>query len=206
MNTNLFCLKDIVQCGNNLEAKHNFMLNYVNASVLQITENTLKIKLFDKFPDIIFFIQDLVTINTVLLGDLFKLNGEILCIDSLDPVIFTVQVKKIVKQPSLRESKRYFVNLACDLKLDCDSKSVFVIVKNVSDKGFKLFSNKDLAKIGVKLNLTITFNKHSKLTCDVTVIRKNANKSYFELGTEIINITDENKILLANFVDIVQSD
>lgn len=192
-------LNKMVKVGTGLEIKHNKMFEYLNASVIEKTENTLRLATKELIKETLFFPGDSVDMNYSDKNDLFSISGKIMNIKSLNPLDFTVLTTRIEKLKDLRKYERYYVSLMANIEVSDVSDKVFVVVKNMSSGGIKINSS-DYLTMSENVRVEVILDRINKLAFKGAIVRKGRGKSYFEYGIEIREISETNYKCLKHYL------
>lgn len=193
-------LNKMVKVGTGLEIKHNKMFEYLNASVIEKTENTLRLATKELIKETFFFPGDSVAINYSDADDLFSISGKITNIKSLNPLDFTVLTTRIEKLKDLRKYERYYVSLMANIEIPDVSNKVFVVVKNMSFGGIKINCSEYLS-MSENVGVEVVLDRINRLAFKGAIVRKGRGKGYFEYGIEIREISETNYKCLEHYLN-----
>ncbi|AEV68088.1 PilZ domain-containing protein [Acetivibrio clariflavus] len=199
-------LNKLINVGTGIEIKHINMSEYLNATVVEKTENTLRIITKELIHETFFFPGDCVSINYSDLKNLFVISGKITKINSLDPLDFTVLITRIEKMKNLRKYQRYYVSLSASLDVPDISERLFVVVKNISSGGVKINCSDYLPITGNIVGVEVILDRINNLFFKGAIVRKGWNKSYFEYGIEIQEISESNYKCLNHYLNWLSYD
>lgn len=206
--TSLFTTKNlnrIVKVGTTLEIKHFKMYEYLNACVVEKTENTLRITTKELIQETFFFPKDLIAINYSDKKELYVISGEIKTIHSMNPLEITVTTTKVEKLKDLRKYERYYVSLMANICIPGLVNKVFAVVKNMSSGGIKVNSSEYLTTEG-EIEVEVILDRINTLTFTGAIVRSNKGNGYFEYGIEIRKITEPNHKCLQHYLNWLSSD
>jgi hypothetical protein len=189
----------IIKKNDSIDFKHFNLFDFVKATVLEVNENSLKVHSNDKTPDINAFPGDHIVLNFSQGDEVYVLSGNITSIDSVDPLEFVLNVKKIDKLKDLRKLERFCVSLKADIKMIGVTETRFGIVKNLSLAGAKI-NCKDDIMMEDTVEITIRLDKVNKCIFKGRVVRKNTIDNYFEYGMEISEMTETYTKNLYHFI------
>ncbi len=198
-------LNKIVKIGTGLEIKHIRMFEYLNASVLEKSENTLRLTTKESIKETFFFPGDHVAINYSDTDDLFAISGKITNINSLNPLDLTVTTTRIEKLKDSRKDERYYVSLMANIKSPDFSDKVFVVVKNMSSGGIKINCSEYLS-MTESVEVEVILDRINKLSFRGAIVRKGRGKGYFEYGIEVREISESNYKCLKHYLNWLASN
>lgn len=198
-------LDKIVKIGTGLEIKHIKMFEYLNANVLEKSENTLRLTTKESIKETFFFPGDHVAINYSDTDDLFAISGKITNINSLNPLDLTVTTTRIEKLKDSRKYERYYVSLMANINSPDFSDKVFVVVKNMSSGGIKINCSEYLS-MTESVGVEVVLDRINKLSFRGAIVRKGRGKGYFEYGIEIREISESNYKCLKHYLNWLSSE
>lgn len=206
--TSLFATKNLnkmVKVGTTLEIKHFKMFEYLNACVVEKTENTIRITTKELIQETFFFPKDHIAINYSDTKELYVINAEIKTIHSMNPLELTVTTIKVEKLEDLRKYERYYVSLMANISIPGLVNKVFAVVKNMSSGGIKVNSSEYLTTEG-EIEVEVILDRINTLTFTGIIVRSNKGNGYFEYGIEIRRITEPNDKCLKHYLNWLSSD
>lgn len=206
--TSLFMEKNlnkIVKVGNGLEIKHFKMFEYLNANVMEKTENTVRISTKEFIKETFFFPGDHVDINYSNTKELYAINGEIKNVHSISPLDLTVLTTRVEKLKDLRKYERYYVSLMANIDVPGLTNKVFVVVKNMSSGGIKINSS-EYFSMEDNIKVEVILDRINKLIFKGAIVRKGKGKGYFEYGVEIREISELSFKCLQHYLNWLGSD
>lgn len=209
VDTSLFIdrnLSKLVKVGTGIEIKHDNMFEFLNASVLEVKGNTLRVITKELLHETFFFPGDCVSINYSDTKNLFAISGKITNIYSLNPLDFTVSVTHIEKLKDLRKYRRYYVSLSANIDVPDLSDRLFVVVKNISSGGIKINCSDYLPMTGNIINVDVILDRNYNLYFEGAIVRKGRGKDYFEYGIEIQEISEDNYKCLNHYLNWLSYD
>jgi hypothetical protein len=190
----------IMSIGQRIAIKHYSVYEYAYAFVANIEKNYIKVKFRNGFIGLDFFPEDPLVLTFLNNDNIHIGSGEVLSVESLDPLTIEIKVNKIIKRNSLRKDERFFVSVACTIVSKDENDAVFGIVKNLSFTGFKINAKKELDKTAsVRIDLNI--DKYATLSCIGKVVRKSKLGLYFEYGIQIEEISKNNMLSLQHYIN-----
>jgi len=200
-------LSKLIKVGKGIEIKHINMSENLNATVLEKTENTLRIITKELIQETFFFPGDSVSMNYSESNNLFVISGKITDINSLNPLDFTVSVNRIEKMKNLRKYQRYYVSLSANLHVPNISDKLFVVVKNISSGGVKINCSDYLPVSRKKVvGVEVILDRTNNLSFSGAIVRQERNKGYFEYGIEIQEISESNYKCLKHYLNWLSYD
>lgn len=194
----------VISIGQRVALKHYSMFEYAYAFVIDIEKSYVKVKFRTSLPELDFFPEDPVVLNFVDNERLFIANGEIVSIESIEPLTIEIKVNKVDKKDSLRKHERFYVSLSCALISKEYDESIFGIVKNLSFSGFKINCKKDLP-IRSQVEITVSIDKYYSISCFGKIVRKNKLSLYHEYGIEISDISKTNMLTFQHYINQLKS-
>jgi len=198
-------LNRIVKIGTGLEIKHTKMFEYLNASVLEKSENTLRLTTKESIKETFIFPGDNVSINCSNTYDLFAISGKIKNINSLNPLDLTITTTSIERLKDSRKYERYYVSLMANLNSPDFFDRVFVVVKNMSSGGIK-FNCSEYLSMTDNVAVEVILDRTNRLSFRGAIVRRSKCKSYFEYGIEIREISESNYECLKHYLNYLASD
>lgn len=193
-------LHDIVKIGNTVEIKHYLISDFVAATVVDINEDTLRIKFPEVFFDLNLFPNDpiVLTLNDSLSGYLF--SGQISVIESINPSELLVKINSLDTFQNLRQCERFHVSLSSEISSLINNRKVFAIVKNLNLKGFKIISKENILNEEMD-SITVTIDKQNKFKCKTKIARKNKNNDLYVYGLAIKEISNVDLSILKEYIN-----
>ena len=198
-------LNEMVKVGTGLELKHTNMFEYLNASVLEKDQNTLRLVAKELVQETFFFPGDCVAINYSDTDELFAISGEITNINSLNPLDLIVKTTCIEKIKDLRKYERYYVSLKADMDVPGFSDKLFVVVKNMSSGGIKINCS-EYVSLDEVVKVEIILDRINKLFFKGAIIRRSRVNGYYEYGIEIREISESNYKCLKHYLNWLETD
>lgn len=189
----------IIKKNDSIDFKHFNLFEFLKATVLEVSDSSIKLHSNDKTPDINAFPGDHVILNFGQGDDVYVLSGSIASIDNVDPLEFVLNIKKIEKLKDLRKSERFSVSLKSDIKMIGVPDLKYAVVKNISLGGIKINCKDDIMMEDV-VEVTVRLDKANKTNFKARVVRKNNIDNFIEYGLEIEEITETNSKLLYHFI------
>jgi len=199
-------LKKLVRVGTGLEIKHINMYEYLNASVVKNTGNTLRIRTKELIHETLFFPGDGVVINYSDGNNLFVINGKIKKINSLNPLDLSISVTRLEKLKDLRKYQRYYVSLSANIDAPDLSDKLFVVVKNISSGGIKINCPDYIPMMGNIVGVEVILDRINNLFFKGEIVRNGRGKGYFEYGIEIQEISEANYNCLKHYLNWLSND
>ncbi|WP_010244070.1 PilZ domain-containing protein [Acetivibrio cellulolyticus] len=198
-------LNRMVKVGSTLEIKHFKMFEYLNAYVVDKTENTLKMATKELIQETFFFPGDHVAVNYSDSKELYVITGEIKTIHSMSPLELTVTTNHVEKLKDLRKYERYYVSLMANINIPGLVNRVFAVVKNLSTGGIKVNCSEYLSTEET-MEIEVVLDRTNKMTFTGAIVRREKCKGYFEYGIEIRGISESNLKCLHHYINWLSSD
>lgn len=189
----------IIKARDSADFKHFNLFDFVKATVVEVGESTIKLQSNDKTPDVNASPGDNVVTNFTQGDEVYVLSGEIATIDSMDPLGFVMNVRKIEKLKDLRKSEKFSVSLKAELKMIGVPEPRIAVAKNLSISSFKL-NCKDDIMMEDTVDVTVRMDKVNKVIFKGRVVRKNKLDNLFEYGIEISEIAETYSKILHHYI------
>ncbi|MDQ2085988.1 PilZ domain-containing protein [Herbivorax sp. ANBcel31] len=198
-------LTKIVRINSPADLKHFRMFEFINATIIDRTENDVVLKIKDSIKDPLFFPEDHVVINYSHNKELYILSGVISYIYGIDPLTVSISVSGIEKFKDLRKHQRYYVSLTSTIKVSGFVSTIFAVVKNISSGGIKVYC-KDVLNYDDIIDIEVILDRTNKLNFNGKIVRKSKIKDYYEYGIEIIGLSESNMQCLYHYMKWLNSD
>lgn len=195
----------IIKLDSGVDIKHFKMYEYINATVIGKSDDTIEVEVKDNVQETLFFPQDHIVINYSDNKELYVMDGTITYICRISPLVFKVKVNKVEKLKDLRKYERYYVSLMSNIRVSGFITPVFAVVKNMSSGGIKINCKEHLIPEDV-LEVEVILDRTNKLVFSGAVVRKNKIGDYFEYGIEIKGISESNIKCLYHYLSWLDSD
>jgi hypothetical protein len=190
----------IMSIGQRIAIKHYSVYDFAYAFVVNIEKNYIKVKFRNGLAGLDFFPEDPLVLTFLSHDKIHIGSGEVLSVESLDPLTIEMKVNKIIKRDSLRKNERFFVSLACKLVSEDEEEPSFGIVKNLSFTGFKINAKKDIDKMA-PIRIELNIDKYSNVSCIGKIVRKTKLGLYYEYGIQIEDISKNNMLTLQHYIN-----
>lgn len=194
----------MISIGQRIAVKHYSMFDFAYAFVMDMEKNYIKVKFRSSLPELDFFPEDPIVLNVTDNDKLYVANGEIVSIESFDPLTIEIKVNKMEKKEALRKYERFYVSLSCSVFSKELGQSVFAIVKNLSFSGLKINCKQDFPE-NSNLELTLNIDKYYSLSCIGKIVRKNKLSLYYEYGIEITDISKTHMLTYQHYINQLKS-
>lgn len=198
-------LTKLIKQGAAMDVKHFKMYEYMNCTVLEKSENDIKLEMKDHTQETLFFPGDHVVLNYSNNNELYVIDGTIVYVFSINPPVIKVRMNKCEKLKNLRKHERYYVSLMANIRVSGSNKPFFAVVKNMSSGGIKINSDERLIPEDV-LEVEVILDRTNKLVFSGAVVRKNKLGNYFEYGIEIKGISESNIKCLYHYLKWLGSE
>ncbi|HAA43456.1 MAG TPA: PilZ domain-containing protein [Ruminiclostridium sp.] len=198
-------LNKIIKTNSPADLKHFRMFEFVNATILDRTEDELILKVRDSIKEPLFFPDDHVVINYSNNKELYVMSGIINYIYTVSPLKFSVSVNGIEKFKDMRKHQRYYVSLTATINVSGFITPIFAVVKNISSGGVKIYC-KDVLIYDDVIEVEVILDRTNKLNFNGKIVRKAKIKDYYEYGIEIIGISESNLKCLYHYMKWLNSD
>lgn len=195
----------IVKLDSSVDIKHFKMFEFINASVLERTENSIKIEVKEHIQETLFFPEDHLVINYSDNKELYVMSGTVTDVFNLYPLVLKVVINNVEKLKDLRKHERYYVSLTSNIKVAGFITPVFAVVKNISSGGIKVNCKDQLTYEDV-LEVEVVLDRTNKLVFSGVIVRKNKVKDYYEYGIEIRGISESNLKCLYHYLNWLNSE
>jgi len=189
----------VVKQGDGIEFKHFSIFSFIKATVLNVTDSTIKIQLNEKLSNQEFSPGDHVILYYRPSKDFFIVTAEISSIDKNDPLELTLFVHKIEKTKDLVKEKKCCVSYPATVKIIGVPEGKFAAVKIISFGGVKMNCKEDILMEDI-VDVTINTDKVNKLSFKGRVVRKNKLDTTNEYGLEFSELTESNSKLLTRIM------
>jgi hypothetical protein len=190
----------VISIGQRIAVKHYSMYEYAYAFVVDINKSYIRVKFRTSLPELDFFPEDPVVLNFVDDEKLFMASGEIVSIESIDPLTIEIKVNKVEKKDTLRKYERFYVSLSSSIVSKESEETIFGIIKNLSFSGFKVNCKKDLPN-NSNVEITVNIDKYYNISCSARIVRKNKLSLYYEYGMEISDISKTNMLTFQHYIN-----
>lgn len=190
-----------------LSIKHPLM-NEASLSVIQKVEsNNIYFRIPDGFLKNNVLKGDRVTIQ-IIHGDYeYVLEAMISEFEIQYPSIVAVMVDKVHKYKNNRLAKRYLVNFPTNIFLTGQEKTIYAVIKNISESGIGAVFKEQISKEDlVNVRVSALIKKREVLTFKAQVVRVSPKPNFNECGMKIVGIDDYNKDLLDKVIYKLQED
>jgi len=198
-------LSKIVRINSPADLKHFRMFEFINATIIDRTENEIILKVRDSIKDPLFFPDDHVVINYSNQKELYVMSGVISYVYSVSPLKISISVNGIEKFKDLRKHQRYYVSLTSTIKVSGFVTPIFAVVKNISSGGVKVYC-KDILTYDDIIDVEVILDRTNKLNFNGKIVRKAKIKDYYEYGIEIIGLSESNLKCLYHYMRWLNSD
>lgn len=193
----------VLYIGQRISIKHYSLFEVSSAFVIEVTNHSIKIKFKSSLPELDFLPDDPIVIDFNDQDKVFFLSGEILNVESLDPLILDIKIKKIERVEAFRRSERFPVSLASSIETN-DGRTAFAIVKNISLLGIKI-NCKEALSLGESIKISVVLDKYYTIECTGKIVRKSKMSHSFEYGLEISGISPTSSTTYENFIDQIKA-
>lgn len=205
LHSNMLIPPKIISIGKTIKAKHYNMLDFSSCKVEDIKNSYITITFVESYLHLNFFPHDPIILSTPSIdNEIYRVTGEVFSVKSLNPLEIIVKVCKVETRENLRISDRFTVSLKGTLTSPSTSTSDFAIVKNISEKGFKL-NSKINYEINEVLSFSTTLDSLYKISCMTKILRKNKFDNFYVYGVEITDISNENNKILKNYLNKLEN-
>lgn len=198
-------LTKIVGINSPADFKHFRMFEFINATIMDVTESEMILKVRDIIKEPLFFPDDHVVINYSHKKELYVMSGVINYIYNISPLKFSVSINGIEKFKDLRKHQRYYVSLTSTIKVSGFITPIFAVVKNISSGGIKVYC-RDILTYDDIIDVEVILDRTNKLNFNGKIVRKAKIKDYYEYGIEIIGISEANLKCLYHYMSWLNSD
>jgi hypothetical protein len=182
---------DIIKYIDTVRFIHKGLFNYINSILLFIEKDSLKIKLSETVFDTFFCPEDKFSIVITTLNNIvYKLDCVIKKFEFTDIFFDTFEItgniKSIAYRNDLRIHQRHMVSFLGEIKSHHKRITESVKVNDVSLRGFRITSNKDI-DLHEKFIFSKALRNEHRCFSEVIVVRKTTFGNLFMYGLEIID-------------------
>ncbi|HHW47912.1 MAG TPA: PilZ domain-containing protein [Clostridiaceae bacterium] len=189
----------VVKQGDNIEFKHFNVFDFIKATVVDVTDSTIKIKSNEKLSDVSFSPGDHVILYYRPSKEFYVVTAEISSVDKNDPLEVTLKVHKIERIKDLVKNKKCCVCFPATVKIIGVPEGRFAAVKNISFGGVKVDCKEEIMMEDI-VDVTIKTDKTNKLSFKGRVVRKNKLENTNEYGIEFSEMTESCSKLLTRIM------
>ncbi|MCX7920396.1 MAG: PilZ domain-containing protein [Clostridia bacterium] len=189
----------LIKKGDHIELKHFNMFDFINATVLDISDGEITLLLTDSFDGCFLSTTDPVVLNFMTENDMYVISGEISLLETLSPIEVSIKIKKVEDRKNLRKYERFYVSMIAGVKAPGSSEEVFAVVKNISLGGVKFNSHLDVSLKDI-VDVTLILDQSRKVSFKGVVVRKSELSDLFEYGVEICEINKKDLSTLHSFI------